>query len=60
MDSDELERLKARIQQVHGFIAELECELHAAPADFDAKMTLQSMRDHLQDIEQQRAELKSK
>lgn len=59
MGSDELQRLKARIQLVQRFIAELERELEADPADFDAKMTMQSRRDHLQDIEQQRAELEA-
>ncbi len=60
MSNDELQRLKQRIEQVRGFIVGLEQELRVDPADFDAKMTLISMRDHLREIQRQRADLEGK
>ena len=55
MKSEELDRLEKRIELVKTLLKERE----AKPQDFATSMTVRSLRYHLQDIEQQRADLES-
>lgn len=55
MSSDELDRLNKRIEQVHALLEERELK----PQDFATAMTVMSLRCHLQDLEQQRADLEA-
>jgi chromosome segregation ATPase len=55
MNSEELDRLNTRIEQVHALLQERELKLQ----DFATSMTVRSLRYHLQDLEQQRDELEA-
>lgn len=53
MSANELQNVKLRAQEVGGMIAERERSLNAAPDDFGSKLTLSSLRAHLDDLNRQ-------
>lgn len=53
MSADELQLLKLRAQDVRALIAEREQALHAEPNNFGARLTLTSLRSHLEDLNRQ-------
>jgi len=53
MSADELQLLKLRAQDVRALIVEREHALHANPNNFAARLTLFSLRSHLDDLNRQ-------